>query len=213
MRSRMIITGTLAAVFGSVGCSSDLQQQASLLNKENEELRQQLAGRNTALTESQDELRARNMQLAELRRNLENEPPAPPPAMVTGFEQIDDISASYGSGEIVVAVRSDVLFAPGKTTLKSRAKVSLDDVAGVLNRSYSDQLIRIEGHTDSDPIRKSGFASNYHLGFQRAYAVRKYLISRGLEPGRVSVASFGPDQPRASKSDSRRVEIVVMMNP
>ena len=212
MRSRMIITGTLAAVFGSVGCSSDLQQQATLLNKENEELRRQLSGRNTALTESQDELRDRNMQLAELRRNLESEMPAPPPAMVTGFEQIDDISASYGSGEIVVAVQSDVLFAPGKTTLKSRAKVSLDDVAGVLNRSYTDQLIRIEGHTDSDPIRKSGFASNYHLGFQRAYAVREYLISRGVEPGLVSVASFGPDQPRASKNDSRRVEIVVMMN-
>ena len=43
-------------------------------------------------------------------------------------------------------------------------------------------------------IRKSGFKSNYHLGFERAYAVREYLVSRGVPPTSVYVASHGPDQ-------------------
>jgi chemotaxis protein MotB len=132
---------------------------------------------------------------------------------VTGFEQIPNVSAAYGFGEVTVAVASDVLFASGKVSLKSAAKSSLDDVAAVLNRMYSAQLIRVEGHTDSDPIRKSGYKSNYHLGFERAYAVRDYLVSRGIDAQRISTASFGPDQPLTTKPASRRVEIVVVTDP
>lgn len=214
MRSRswMILTPMLVAAVGSIGCS-DVKSQNALLNQENDELRAQLADRNSALTANQDELRERNKQIAELRRDLEyQQQPVATAATVTGFEEIDNVTSSYGSGEVVVAVESDVLFASGKTTLKQAAKASLEDVAGVLNRSYGEQLIRIEGHTDSDPIRKSGFASNYHLAFERAYAVREYLVSKGVEPARISLASFGPHQPRATKSESRRVEIVVIMN-
>ena len=87
--------------------------------------------------------------------------------------------------------------------------LSLADVATVLIRSYPDHLIRIEGHTDSDPIRKSGHKSNYHLGFERAFAVREYLVSKGVGAERVSLSSYGPSQPRQSKASSRRVQIVV----
>ena len=65
------------------------------------------------------------------------------------------------------------------------------------------------GHTDSDPIRRSGHKSNYHLGFERGFAVREYLISRGIDPSNISITSYGPDQSLGSKSKSRRVEIVV----
>ncbi|MBZ0171224.1 MAG: OmpA family protein, partial [Phycisphaerales bacterium] len=70
--------------------------------------------------------------------------------------------------------------------------------------------IRIEGYTDTDPIRKSKWASNEHLSFERANAVEKYLISRGVDTKRMYAAAFGPDRPKGSKQDSRRVEIVVL---
>ncbi len=205
---RTVILGGLvsAVVFG--GCSTDTKKQNALLLKENEELRQQLGDRNTALAESQEELRERNMQVAQLRRDGESHPGGG----TTGFEQIPDVKATYGSGELTVAVESDILFASGKTALKPAAKTSLDSVAAVLNKSYAEHLIRIEGHTDTDPIRKSGYPSNYHLGFERAFAVREYLISKGIDAKRLSLASYGPDQPLSSKPESRRVEIVVMMN-
>jgi chemotaxis protein MotB len=193
------------------GCSTDQQKHNALLTRENQDLRAQLGDRNAALADAQGQLRDRDLELSQLRRDLaEGQQPL---AQVTGFEQIPNVSASYGAGELTVAVDSDVLFASGKSSLRAAAKQSLDEVAGVLNRSYADQLIRVEGHTDTDPIRKSGYKTNYHLGFERAYAVREYLISRGVEAQRISLASFGPHQPMATKDASRRVEIVVMMEP
>jgi chemotaxis protein MotB len=192
------------------GCTTDLQKHNALLTKENEDLRAQLGDRNTALADAQQELRDKNVELSQLRRDQESG--QQPLAQVTGFEQIPNVSTTFGAGEVTVAVESDVLFASGKSSLKSAAKTSLDEVANVLNRSYADYLIRVEGHTDSDPIRKSGFKSNYHLGFERAYAVRDYLVSRGVDAQRISTASYGPDQPMASKAACRRVEIVVITN-
>jgi chemotaxis protein MotB len=207
----MTLLALPATIVLLAGCTTDLQKHNALLTKENEDLRAQLGDRNAALADAQQELRDKNVEISQLHRDLDNN--QQPLAQVTGFEQIPNVTAAYGAGEVTVAVESDVLFASGKASLKSAAKASLDDVATVLSRSYADHLIRVEGHTDSDPIRKSGYKSNYHLGFERAYAVRDYLVSRGVAAERISTASFGPDQPMASKAASRRVQIVVMTEP
>ncbi len=201
-----MIAGVLAPVI-LAGCSTDLQKSNALLAKENEDRRVQLSNRNAALSDTEEAMREKDAQIARLQRDEYAQLPL---ARATGFEQIENVSASYGKGEITVAVASDVLFASGKTVLKSGAKKSLNEVSSVLNRSYPDQMIRIAGHTDSDPIRKSGFASNHHLAFQRAYAVREYLITNGVASNRIALASHGPDQPRATKAASRRVEIVII---
>ncbi len=206
--SWMTVLGMSAAGLLLAGCNADLKDQNALLTEENEDLRLQLSDRNSALAEAQQGIRDKSMQLAQLRRDMGDMDQAP--AQVTGFESIPYVSAAYGAGEVTVTVQSDVLFASGKTTLKSAAKRSLDAVASVLNRGYAGQPIRIVGHTDADPIRKSGHKSNYHLGFARAYAVRDYLTSQGVSGERISLASFGPNQPRSTKAQSRRVEIAVV---
>ncbi len=198
------IAGGLCIVACLGGCTANLKKQNTLLNKENEELRTQISERNTALGETQASLREKEQELARLRREG-----GPVAAGGTGFEQIPNIKATAGVGEVTVAVESDVLFASGKTTLKDVAKKSLDQVAEVLNRSYKGQQIRIEGYTDTDPIKKSGYKSNYHLGFERAWAVREYLVSKGVDSKQVSLASYGPNDPANTKAASRRVEIVV----
>ena len=206
--SWMTVLGMSAAGFLLAGCNADLKDQNSLLTEENEDLRLQLSDRNSALAEAQQGIRDKSLQLAQLRRDMGDMDRVP--AQATGFESIPYVSAAYGAGEVTVTVQSDVLFASGKTTLKSAAKRSLDAVASVLNRGYAGQPIRIVGHTDADPIRKSGHKSNYHLGFARAYAVRDYLTSKGVSGKRISLASFGPNQPRSTKAQSRRVEIAVV---
>ena len=75
----------------------------------------------------------------------------------------------------------------------------------------SSRSVRIEGYTDTDPVRsKSAHKSNYNLVYERAYAVRDYLIKRAITKDRISLASCGPDKPLGSKSQSHRVEIVVI---
>jgi chemotaxis protein MotB len=188
------------------GCANSAKQQAEMLTEENRALRDQLAARSDDLAQARQQLRERDMEVADLRRVNQGAL-----SQVTGFEQIPNVSVSVGAGEVTVEVESDVLFASGKTTLRQQAKSSLDEVASVLRKSYPGHAIRVEGHTDTDPIRKSGYKSNHHLGFERAYVVREYLVSRGLEPGRVALASYGPDRPRETKAASRRVQIVVAM--
>lgn len=209
--SRMKLFAMLGAVVLLSGCTADLTEQNALLAEENENLRAQLSSRNGALTDAQQDLRERQSQIAQLRRDLnEAERSRGPSRALTGFENIAGVSATFSNGEITVTVQSDVLFDSGKTSLKSTAKQSLQAVASVLNSSYNGRPVRIEGYTDTDPIRKSGHKSNHHLGFDRAYAVRKFLIAKNVDGKRISLASFGPDRPLGSKANSRRVEIVVV---
>jgi chemotaxis protein MotB len=188
------------------GCSNKMKSENQLLMQENESLRGQLADRNAALEAANDELREKSMQLSQAR---ERGPGAS--GGLTGFEGIEGVTGTMGAGEVTASMESDVLFDSGRATLKANAKKSLDSVANVLNSNYAGQSLRIEGHTDTDPIKKSGHKSNYHLGFERAYAVREYLVSKGVAAKRISLASFGPDQPKGNKQQSRRVEVTVLL--
>jgi len=205
--SRVMMVGLLMAAAGSGGCKNSLKDQNASLNNEMTDLRSQLAERTQALDSCNTEKRALETQLAEMRRGGGGAVDGK-----SGFENIDGVKGSIGAGEVTAAVEGDMLFDSGKTTLKSSAKKSLDQVAGVLNSTYGGKDIRIAGHTDTDPIKKSGFKSNYHLAFERGFAVREYLASKGVAGNRMYLASYGPDVPRGNKQQSRRVEVVVVLN-
>ena len=77
--------------------------------------------------------------------------------------------------------------------------------------------IWVGGHTDSDPIVKSKFASNRDLSLARAMAVLRYLVDdAGIKDGQCAVVGFGEYRPltandsSASKARNRRVEITVV---
>jgi len=200
----LLVVLVSAAVMG--GCSNKLKSENQLLAQENESLRSQLNDRNAALEAANQELREKSMQLSAAKERGPGTSGG-----LTGFEGIEGVTGQVGVGEVTASVEGDVLFDSGRASLKSTAKKSLDSVAGVLNSTYAGHSIRVEGHTDTDPIKKSGYTSNYHLGFERAYAVREYLISKGVSSKRIYLASFGPDQPQTSKQKSRRVEITVLL--
>jgi outer membrane protein OmpA-like peptidoglycan-associated protein len=213
----MMVLGLLAFALAMSGCNNNkasLEEENALLMEEIQAVRGQLADRNAALESANREMREKDLTIAELNRELssaERSQATSPPASMTGFEQIPGVTGSMSPGRVTATVEGDVLFDSGKTALKSNAKRSLDAIANVLNSTYAGRDVRVVGHTDTDPIRKSGFKTNYHLGFERAYAVREYLISRGVSADRLSLASFGPDKPMGSKAKSRRVEIVVLL--
>ena len=73
------------------------------------------------------------------------------------------------------------------------------------------------GHTDTDPIQKSGWKDNWQLSSERALSVARYLVSHGVPEKQVRAVARGSTQPVASnstatgKAKNRRVEIVVHM--
>ena len=88
-------------------------------------------------------------------------------------------------------------------------------MAAEIARSYPGQIVGIEGHTDSDPIR-SAPGANEHLSVGRAMAVYQELITRSqLQPAQLFVAGHGSNHPvvsnatPAGKQRNNRVELVV----
>ena len=88
--------------------------------------------------------------------------------------------------------------------LKSTAKSKLDKVASVIKSQYPGQVIRVEGYTDSDPIKKSGWKTNERLSGERAMAVEEYLTSRGLSKDQIYYAGFGAAQGRKQEGQPSR---------
>ena len=213
MRCKHIIgLGAVAGFLLLAGCNTNSKDRMSLLEQENTELRDQLTERDRALEAANTDLREANRLIREQESAYASQPAAASASTVstpTAFDGIEGVSTSISGREVTVTVSSDVLFDSGRTSLKKNAKQSLDQVADVLRTRYTGRPVQVIGHTDTDPIRKSGYKSNYHLGFERGYSVRDYLISRGVDSEMVSISSFGPDASLDTKNRSRRVEIVV----
>lgn len=198
--------GVLAMVagLGLGGCNAVPQEEFDLALQENTELRQ----RNSQLETALQEANTRNASLEQENRDLASRADQ---GGDTGFEGIGGVNSSRGAGgEVVVDIAGDVLFDSGSVVLKASAKRTLDSVAGVLNSRYASNMIRVEGYTDTDPIKKSKWRSNEQLSAERALAVEQYLVSKGVSNGRVYSAAFGPARPKGSKQASRRVEIVIL---
>lgn len=120
-------------------------------------------------------------------------------------------------GEVVVTLPGSMSFGAGKADLSPEARTTLGRLAAVLKRDLPQVRLRVEGHTDSDPIRKSSWASNEALSAARAGAVARVLAtSGGVAANRIESTGFGATRPVASnatregKALNRRVEIVIV---
>jgi chemotaxis protein MotB len=197
----LVIAGTLG------GCAKNKAGGVEALRAENAELRQAQSQLDSALSECDLRYDALVKERDELLAQLG-----------TGGSSGDDFGFTTGSGvtvsqrgsEIVVEVAGDVLFSSGKVDLRTDAQQTLNQIASVIQSRYGGNTIRIAGHTDSDPIKKSGWKTNERLSAERALAVEEYLAGRGISKDRMYSAAFGPAQPKGSKKDSRRVEIVIL---
>jgi len=129
------------------------------------------------------------------------------------IDQIPDANVQQQGDKLLVAFPGDLLFDTGSSSLAPGAYSRLDQLADTLNR-YPDTDVIVKGHTDG-----SGSESfNQTLSEQRADAVRRYLIGRGVSPARVSSIGFGKSMPLATnatpegRQQNRRVEIELRPN-
>jgi len=134
-------------------------------------------------------------------------------------QEIGDKSVRLEMAEkgLAIIFLTEVLFDSGKVEIKPEAFSSLDKIAGVLGKNVEDRNIGIEGHTDNEPIKHSGWKSNWELSTSRATSVLHYLVDKkGISPKRVAAIGYGEYRPVASndtasgKKQNRRVEIVIL---
>ena len=114
--------------------------------------------------------------------------------------------------QVVIADNHDA-FAFADTNLPDSARATLDRFVVELRQLPTASYLEIEGHTDA-----SGPAPyNARLGLERAESVRRYLHEEHQLPlHKMSVISYGEDQPIASNNDrqgrarNRRVVVRVV---
>ena len=106
-------------------------------------------------------------------------------------------SAPPGSQQdFVVNVGDRVFFESDSSELTSQSIATLEKQAQWL-QVYNQYTFTIEGHADERGTREYNIA----LGARRSQAVRDYLASRGVQPGRMRTVSYGKERPVAVCND------------
>lgn len=108
-------------------------------------------------------------------------------------------------------VLDDCNFETGKATLQPESYTVLDELVAYLVRK-DDEKIEIGGHTDNVGNAKS----NQVLSEARANTVRAYLLTKGIDPARVTAKGYGMTVPIASnktaegRAQNRRTEVKIL---
>lgn len=140
-------------------------------------------------------------------------PPPPPPAPVVAAP-----AAPVAAAAPVVAaapkpvpesvVLKGVNFATDSAQLTAGSSKTLDEAAAALIRR-SEVRAEVAGHTDN----RGSAQHNRTLSQRRAETVMRYLVSKGVEPARLTARGYGPDAPIADngsesgRAANRRVEL------
>jgi len=110
-----------------------------------------------------------------------------------------------------ITLQADTLYDFDKATLKPEGKATLDKVAADLKKIRLEVIIAV-GNTDG----VGSDAYNQALGQRRAQSVKAYLISKGVDGGRVYTESKGKSNPVATnataegRAKNRRTDIEVV---
>jgi chemotaxis protein MotB len=193
----------------------DLESENRRLANEMKMLEASLSDRRKGVTDAraiQDEYERK---LAELQKRLES---AGGPEGSGG-----DVEVFQTPEGTVVGIKDGVLFASGSKEILVKGRELLDRLAAEI--AASPYHIRVEGHTDTDPVvrSKNEFPlGNIQLSAARAVEVAGFLCQNAktrIPEERITVSGYGPNRPRAAgssaeaKRKNRRVDILLLNAP
>ncbi len=139
----------------------------------------------------------------------------------TFFESLS--SAVMGNKNFVMVgdrfvIPSEVFFKAESAEIGDEGKIKLKELAKILKDAMKafpddiDWILRVDGHTDKNPIKGTKFKSNWELSVARAVSVVDFLISEGIPENRLAATGFGEFHPLVDANDpdslrkNRRIE-------
>ncbi|NUN12325.1 MAG: OmpA family protein [Myxococcales bacterium] len=111
-----------------------------------------------------------------------------------------------------IAETPPVYFDKGGVVLDAQARVTLDRIADTLKQAPEIAVILIAGHSDAT----GSYKAKLRTSERRAYAVRSYLMSKGVSSDRMLAMGFGDNNPigddstAQGRAQNRRTEFVVL---
>jgi len=205
--------------------SSAARKQVLALNLQLVALRRQLARLAEALNASEAEAKSQNVQIASLGKRLNA-------ALASKVQELARYRSEFfgrlrkvlGDRKDIRVVgdrfvfQSEVLFTSGSSDLQplgrnqiARLAKTLRDISVKIPKDIN-WVLRVDGHTDVNPISTPKFPSNWELSTGRAISVVKQLVEAGIPAHRLAATGFGEFQPLDTRSDeiafrrNRRIE-------
>lgn len=181
---------------------------------------------NTALARvASEEKRRRELEEAE-RIRLEAETKNLARYRSEFFGQLRDLLGAEEGVRIVgdrFVFSSEVLFQTGAVELSDQGRAQIARIAAILKRvsaqipSEIDWVIRVDGHTDNQPLSGLGrYRNNWELSQGRALSVVRYMSEGlGISPSRLAANGFGEYQPinpadtSQARAQNRRIELKI----
>ena len=214
------------ALLEELEISKSARAQVALLNQQTAALRETLAKISAALEASEKLASEQKIQITTLGSRL-NAALASKVHELSRyrsefFGRLRDLLGAQPGVRIVgdrFVFQSEVLFAKGLADLGDAGKNQLIQLARTLRQISTkipadiDWVLRVDGHTDKDPIKTLRFPSNWELSSARAISVVQFLIGQGLPPNRFAATGFGEFQPLDNRTDeiakrrNRRIEL------
>lgn len=110
-----------------------------------------------------------------------------------------------------IQILKKIFFKTGSARIRRRSFPVLDQVVTVL-KNFPKIRVRVEGHTDNVGSKKY----NKGLSQRRAKSVRRYLMKKGIDAGRLESEGYGMEKPlvpnnsRKNRAKNRRVEFNII---
>ncbi len=229
----LVFAGAGLSVTGCAATDADWRERYLEKEQDSSALAAQLASERSARAAAVSQLEEARVQVANLQRENESMRSRPAEGAVAAAPAQDSTAVSESvdrlktkgfdayrtaDGNIAIVLPSDINFAAGSKDLTPAGRKAVDQIAAELDGQFAGHSVRIEGHTDGDPIKKAPFKDNWELGSERALSVLRTLVNdHKVAPERLVAASRGETVPVAdNKSDkgkarNRRVEVVVLV--
>jgi len=138
-------------------------------------------------------------------------------AALSGMIDSGDIAVRRNPLFLEVEMRADILFGSGSAVLQGDSGAVVQRIGATL--APFPNPVKVEGHTDNQPIASFQFPSNWELSAARAASVVKLFVSSGVASQRVAVVGYGSERPKdgnqteAGRNINRRVVLVILAEP
>ena len=182
--------------------------QIALLNQQIDQLKSQLSSIAASLDLMQQQSKGKDTEINNLGQRLNV-------ALASKVEELQQYRSEFfgklrtllanRSGITIIGDRfvfqSEVLFPVGSAELTQAGTaqmtalaVTIKDIASEIPRDLH-WVLRVDGHTDPQPVKGGQFASNWELSAGRAITVVKLLIADGVPADHLAATAFGEYQP------------------
>lgn len=206
--------------------SANARAEVALLNRQIQNMKQQLDEIGRALATAEQEKSEQQVQLKELGKRLNIE-------LARRVNRLERSRSEFfgrlreilGNTPLVriegdrFVLQSELLFDSGTAVIGEQGRRELQKIAQIvlpLTRKLPadiNWILRIDGHTDRVPIHNEQFSSNWELSTARALAVVQFLAQQGIPEERMAATGFSkyhpvdPADTLAAYRKNRRIEI------